>query len=163
PAGTSTMIRLVAPAACASSAKRSQPYASRIDAYVIGTSGVSPTSARVRARHSRHARVRMPCASAFSPARRITGPSASGSETGEPDDDQLGIELACARERMRRLERRDDSLRPRELTERRERLVVSRRDVLGAAGVPQERVLRPDSGVVQPGGDRMCVLDLSVV
>ena len=39
-------MRLVAPAAATSAANRSQPYASSSDAYVIGTSGVSPTRAR---------------------------------------------------------------------------------------------------------------------
>ena len=84
PAAVSAMMKLVAPAARASASKRSQPYASSSDAYVIGISGVSPTSARVAARHSRHSFVRMPAASAFSAAARITGPSASGSENGKP-------------------------------------------------------------------------------
>ena len=84
PAAVSATMKLVAPAARASASKRSQPYASRIDAYVIGISGVSPTSARVAARHSRQAAVRMPAASAFSAAARMTGPSASGSEKGKP-------------------------------------------------------------------------------
>ena len=52
PAGRSAMMRLVAPAAVALAAKRSQPYASRIDAYVIGMSGVSG-SARACARGRR--------------------------------------------------------------------------------------------------------------
>jgi hypothetical protein len=83
PAGRSATMRLVAPASRASAAKRSQPYASRIDAYVIGFNGTS-TRARVARRTSRQAPVRIPCASARSPARRITGPSASGSENGNP-------------------------------------------------------------------------------
>ena len=41
PAGRSATIRLVAPAERASAAKRSQPYASSSDEYVIGTSGTS--------------------------------------------------------------------------------------------------------------------------
>ena len=73
----------VAPAARASSAKRSQPYASSSDAYVIGTSG-TPTSSPIARRYSRQACVRIPAASARSAARRITGPSASGSENGKP-------------------------------------------------------------------------------
>ena len=77
------MIRLAAPAPRASSANRSQPYASRIDEYVIGTSGTL-TRARTAARHSRQGFVRIPAASARSAARRITGPSASGSENGNP-------------------------------------------------------------------------------
>src|SRR6266508_84450 len=84
PAGRSATISDVAPAARASVAKRSQPYASSNAAYVIGTSGVSGTSSRVRARQSRQARVRIPSASARSAARRMTGPSASGSENGKP-------------------------------------------------------------------------------
>ena len=75
---------LVAPAARASAAKRSQPWASSSDEYVIGTSGVSGSSARVAASTSRQAPVRMPRASARSAARRITGPSAKGSENGKP-------------------------------------------------------------------------------
>ncbi len=77
-------MRLVAPRSSASAAKRSQPYASRSAAYVIGTIGVSPTSERVSARQSRQRAVRIPRASARSEARWITGPSASGSEKGKP-------------------------------------------------------------------------------
>ena len=91
------MIMLVAPAVVASSAKRSQPYASRSDEYVIGTSGVSPTSARVCARTSRQARVRIPRASARSPARRMTGPSASGSENGKPSSTMSAPPSTAAR------------------------------------------------------------------
>ena len=40
--------------------------------------------ARVAARQSRHAFVRIPATRARSAARRITGPSASGSEKGKP-------------------------------------------------------------------------------
>ena len=49
----------------------------------MGMIGVS-TRSRISARHSRQASVRMPAASARSAARRITGPSASGSENGKP-------------------------------------------------------------------------------
>ena len=55
----------------------------------MGTSGTS-TRPRTAARHSRHAFVRIPCASAFSAARRITGPSASGSENGKAELDEIG-------------------------------------------------------------------------
>ena len=48
PAAVSATMKLVAPAARASASNRSQPYASSSEAYVIGISGVSPTSARVR-------------------------------------------------------------------------------------------------------------------
>ena len=66
----------------------------------------------------------------------------------EADEDQLRVELARARERVRRLERRDDPLGAREVAERGERLLVGRADVLGAAGVAQAaraRGRRPDS------------------
>ena len=68
-----------------------------------------------------------------------------------------------ARERVRRLERRDDPLGPRQPAERGERLLVGRADVLGAAGVAQERVLGADARVVEPGGDRVRVGDLAVL
>ena len=82
----------LAPAARASASRRSQPYASKIDAYVIGMSGTS-TTARVCASTSRHLPVRIPAASDRSPARRITGPSASGSENGKPELDHVGARL----------------------------------------------------------------------
>ncbi len=88
---------LVPPAAARSSAKRSQPYASRSDEYVIGTSGASGTSSRVRASTSRHCRVRIPRASARSPARLITGPSASGSENGKPSSTMFAPPSTAAR------------------------------------------------------------------
>ena len=49
----------------------------------MGISGTS-TLALVSARHSRQACVRIPSASARSPASLITGPSARGSEKGKP-------------------------------------------------------------------------------
>ena len=75
----------------------------------------------------------------------------------EADEDQLGVELGGPCQSVRRLERRDDPLRLGEAVERGERLRVGRRTVLGPAGVPQERVLRPDAGVVEPRGDRVGV------
>ena len=45
----------------------------------------------------------------------------------------------------------------------RKRLVVGRAEILRAAGVAQVGVLGADAGVVEPGGDRMCVRDLAVV
>ena len=68
----------------------------------------------------------------------------------EPDEDQLGVEVACAGERVRRLERGEDALRPGEILERRERLFVRRGEVLRPAGVAQEGVLRADAGIVEP-------------
>ena len=82
---------------------------------------------------------------------------------GEADDDELGVELGDTRERVRRLERRDDALRSREPPERRERLFVRRADVACAARVAQVRVLGPDAGVIEPGGDRVCIGDLAVL
>ena len=77
-AGRSATISEVAPAARASRSNRSQPYASKIDEYVIGISGTS-TRARVSASTSRQracacrrrARARR---RAGSPARRRAGP-----------------------------------------------------------------------------------------
>ena len=51
----------------------------------MGMSGTpGPMASRTSRRQSRQARVRMPRASARSPASRMTGPSASGSEKGNP-------------------------------------------------------------------------------
>ena len=89
---------LAPPAAWTSAAKRSQPYASRMDAYVIGTSGVVGHEL-VRPREARRgtARVRMPRARARSAARRITGPSASGSENGKPSSTMSAPPSTAAR------------------------------------------------------------------
>ena len=67
------------------------------------------------------------------------------------------------RERVRRLERRDDPLGAREPLEGVERLLVGAGDVLGPARVAQERVLGADAGVVEPGRDRVRVGDLAVL
>src|SRR5918994_31861 len=56
-----------------------------------------------------------------------------------------------ARKRMRALERRQNSFAGRELLERCERLVVAGRDVVDAADGLQQRVLRPDTGIIEPG------------
>ena len=88
---------LVAPAAAASVAKRSQPYASSSAAYVIGRIGASPTRPRVAARHSRHCAVRIPRASARSEARWMTGPSARGSENGKPSSIASAPDSTAAR------------------------------------------------------------------
>src|SRR5439155_9458801 len=66
-------------------------------------------------------------------------------------------------ERVRRLERGDDPLGLREATEGGERFLISRGQILDAAGVAEERVLRPDAGVVEPRGDRVRVDDLAVL
>ena len=64
---------------------------------------------------------------------------------------------------MRRLERRDDALHARAELEGLERLVVVDRDVLDAAEIVEPGMLRPDAGIVEPGRDRMRVLDLPVL
>src|SRR6266581_4231256 len=46
--------------------------------------------------------------------------------------------------------------------ERSERLVVGCRDVFGAAAVLEPGVLRSDTRVIEPGGDRMRLGDLAV-
>src|SRR5215204_305274 len=71
----------------------------------------------------------------------------------EADDHELGVDVVDTRERVCGLEGRDDPLGPRQAPEGGERLLVGRADVARAAGVPQERVLRPDARVVEPGGD----------
>ena len=81
----------------------------------------------------------------------------------EAHDDQVGVEVVDAGERVCRLERRDDPLGARQAVEGRERLVVGRRDVACAAGVAEERVLGPDARVVEPGRDRVGVRDLAVL
>ena len=81
----------------------------------------------------------------------------------EADDDELGVAVERARERVRRLERRDDPLRLAEAVERRERLVVGRGDVLGPARVAQVGVLGADARIVEPGRDRVRVEDLAVL
>src|SRR5579884_2943191 len=68
-------------------------------------------------------------------------------------EDQLRVQVAGARERVRRLEGRDDPLGPGEVGERLQRLLVGRDAVLGAPGVAQERVLRPDARIVEAGRD----------
>ena len=103
PAAVSTTMKLVAPAARASASKRSQPYASRIDAYVIVISGVSPTSARVAARHSRQAAVRMPAASAFSACGADDRPVRERIPEGEADFDDVCASLDRGRGEGRRV------------------------------------------------------------
>src|SRR6185295_892557 len=80
----------------------------------------------------------------------------------EADDDQLRGQAVDPRERMRRLERRDDPLGACEPPEGLERLVVCGADVTRTAGVAQESVLGTDAGIVEPGRDRGGVRDLSV-
>src|SRR3954452_19973987 len=80
--------------------------------------------------------------------------------------DQVEIALGLLehpRERVRRLQRRDDALHGGELHERGDRLLVGHRLVAGAPGVAQERVLRTAARVVEARGDRMRLGDLPVV
>ena len=92
-------------------------------------------------------------------SRPRRGPCRRGPEA---DEDQLGIEVARARERVCRLERGDDPLRSREVGEGGS-ASSSVAAVLGAAGVAQERVLGTDARIVEPGGDRVGVRDLAVL
>ena len=81
----------------------------------------------------------------------------------EADDDELGVEVERARERVRALERGDDPLGLGEPVERGERLLVGARHVRGAAGVAERGVLGADARVVEAGRDRVRVGDLAVV
>jgi hypothetical protein len=73
---------------------------------------------------------------------------AAAGEVDEQDRVLLhrGRHLHRLRDRVRRLERRDDAFGAAQLVERRERLVVGHRDVLGALAVLQPRVLGPTPG-----------------
>ncbi len=82
---------------------------------------------------------------------------------GETDEDDLRVHVERPRERMSRLERRDDALRLGQPVERRQRLLVRGGDIASASGVPQERVLGADSRIVEPGRDRVRVGDLAVL
>ena len=64
------------------------------------------------------------------------------------------------RDRVARLQRRDDALELAEALERGERVGVGHGVVLGAPGVLEERVLGADARVVEPGADRVRVDDL---
>ena len=137
------------PRRAASSAKRSQPYASRSDEYVIGISGSSARARACARGTSRHARVRIPRCSARSPARRITGPSASGSENGKPSSMMSAPPSAAALRELRRLRLRhqvDD-----------ERLLIGRhgartgRDRTRSARARRGRTTRSSVRSVGPG------------
>ena len=87
------------------------------------------------------------------PARRARSPSTSARSLSPRPERQTRTRSASSLgrpgQRVGRLERRDDALRPGEAPERGERLGVGRADVLRAPGVAQERVLGPDPGVVE--------------
>ena len=87
---------------------------------------------------------------------------------GEIDHHQMILrplrrELHHLGDGVRRFQRRDDAFQPRQQLERRERLVVGRREIGDAAGLVQPGMLRPDAGIIEAGRDRMRVLDLAVV
>src|SRR5215467_10369834 len=65
----------------------------------------------------------------------------------EPDEDQVGIQIPGAGERVCRLERGEDALGAGQLLECGERLLVRRDAVLRPSGVTEEGVLRADARV----------------
>ena len=67
------------------------------------------------------------------------------------------------RQRVRGLERRNDSLGARAQLKRRQRFLIGRRYVFDAADVMQPGMLRPDAGIIQPRTDRVRLDDLSVI
>ena len=67
----------------------------------------------------------------------------------------LDAQLERTGHRVRRLDRRDDALGPAQQPERVHRLGVGDRPVLGPPGIPQPRMLRADTRIVQTGRDRM--------
>src|SRR5207249_8201514 len=66
-------------------------------------------------------------------------------------------------DRMRRLQRGDDALGPRQDAERLERLRIGARHVLDATALVQERMLGPDAWIVEAGGHRVRLADLAVL
>src|SRR6185312_12173799 len=114
------------------------------------------TGSRARGgRRPRPPRRRRAQASSSRPSGRWTGASwrQHGGEllvpaAGEADEEPVGVVLERPRERVRRLERGDDPLALGQKMERGQRLLVGCREVLGAAGVPEKRVLGADAGVV---------------
>src|SRR5258708_11551290 len=73
-----------------------------------------------------------------------------------------GRELHGVGDRMARLERGNDSFEAAQRMEGFQRLVVRHRHVLRAPRVLEPRVLGAYAGIVEAGGDRMCLLDLAV-
>src|SRR5438093_801544 len=74
----------------------------------------------------------------------------------------LVADVREVRDRVRRLERGDDALGPREKAEALERLGVGARDVADATGLVQIRVLGTHTRIVEAGRDGMRLVDLSV-
>ena len=77
---------------------------------------------------------------------------------GEADKDRLLFERRRSRERVRRLEGRDDPFRLGEAAEGGESLLVARGDVHGSASVPQERVLGAEPGAIDGGEHILAVV-----
>src|SRR5262245_35061246 len=67
------------------------------------------------------------------------------------------------RDRMRRLERRQDAFLTGEPLERDERIRIADPRVFGARSVVQPRVLGTDGGVIETGRDRMGQFDIAIL
>src|SRR5438067_6027113 len=70
----------------------------------------------------------------------------------EADEHMFLAELACARERMRRLERGDDPFAACQVAECGQGILVRGAHVLGTSAVAQPRVFGSDAGIVESGG-----------
>src|SRR5215469_764982 len=70
---------------------------------------------------------------------------------------QAGRDLGDMRQSVRRLQRRDDTLKPAAQLEGVERLTVGDRDVFDAAEIVEPGMLRADAGIVETGRDRLRV------
>src|SRR4051794_22497654 len=106
------------------------------------------------------------------PAKAAAMRSVPGKDLGEVlvpaarQADQVEIALGLLehpRDRVRRLQRRDDPLDRGQLVEGGDRLLVGDGLVARAAAVAQEGVLGPAARIVEPGGDRVRLGDLPVV
>ena len=64
---------------------------------------------------------------------------------------------------VRRFQRGNDAFQPRQQLKRRQRFVVGRGEIRDAAFFMQPGMFRPDAGIIQPGRNRMRVLDLAVI
>src|SRR4051794_25392022 len=139
--------------------------------YVGNPAGRYPTSA---ARPSARARVNAsPLLTCGGSRIEQAEPAAGGGDvlvpaTGEVDQ-QHGVgaellrDLASAAERMRGLDGRDDAFGPAQQLERLHRRRVRHGAIDRTSAVVQECVLRPDAGIIQPGGDGVRVERLSVL
>ena len=76
---------------------------------------------------------------------------------------ELTAELQRAGDGVRRLDGRDDPLGAAEQRKSLHRRGVRYRPVLGPPEVLEQRVLRADAGIVQPGGDRVGLAGLPVL